>query len=69
MLRVESPELRVGAGNIDCVKSWEGNLDPASSASWRLRKSAFIGSLSAFLFAAIGVCLPVSAQTASFDVR
>ena len=41
-------------------------MDPASSASWRLRKSAFIGSLSAFLFAAIGVCLPVSAQTASF---
>jgi glucose/arabinose dehydrogenase len=41
-------------------------LDAASSASWRLRKSAFIGALSAFLFAAIGVCLPVSAQTASF---
>ena len=41
-------------------------MNAASSASWRSSKSAFSASRSAFLFAAIGVCLPINAQTASF---
>ena len=41
-------------------------MNAARSAGWMSSKSAFIGSLSAFLFAAIGVCLPVNAQTPSF---
>ena len=45
---------------------WEGNLNAARSTSWIRSKSVFFGSLSAFLIAAIGVCLPVNAQTASF---
>jgi glucose/arabinose dehydrogenase/cytochrome c553 len=41
-------------------------LDAASSASWKSSKSAFLVSVSVFLFAAFGACLPIKAQTASF---
>ena len=41
-------------------------MNAASNAGWRSSASAFIGSPSAFLFAAIGLCLQVNAQNASF---
>jgi glucose/arabinose dehydrogenase/mono/diheme cytochrome c family protein len=41
-------------------------LNVVRSATWKFSKTAFIGSLGVFLFAVIGACLPVKAQTASF---
>ena len=41
-------------------------MNSASGARSSSSKSAFIRALSAFLFTAIAVCLPVNAQTASF---
>ena len=41
-------------------------MNAAGSTSWINGKAIFIGTLSAILFAATGMCLPVNAQNASF---
>jgi glucose/arabinose dehydrogenase/mono/diheme cytochrome c family protein len=67
MLRVGRSTERANCRKFKHIdQSREGDLNAASSARWKSSKSAFIGSLSALLFAAVGVCLPVNAQTTPF---
>jgi glucose/arabinose dehydrogenase len=65
-MRVGTAERRVRPRKCESINPWEGTLDAASSASWKSSKSAFFVFVSTFVFAAIGACLPIKAQTASF---
>src|SRR5271155_5715201 len=66
MMRVGTAEIRVRPRKCESINPGEGTLDAGSSANWKSSKSAFYVSLSVFLLAAIGACLPIKAQTASF---